>query len=148
MLALFAIFISWLVYGRKPLEAGQADPLQKALGIVFKGMNNKWWVDEIYDFLILTPYKRLAKFLSQTIDWNFWHDWFHDKGIRDNFNRFARFLADPVDLGVVDGVSKGLAKLAQGSASVLSLLQSGFVRNYALAVFMGVVAILGYLIIS
>ena len=145
LIAVAAIFVSWLLYGRKPLQAGQADPLTK-LGWLFKGMNAKWWVDETYQKLFLTPYEELAKFFSQTLDWTFWHDWFHEKGIRDNFKRFARFLADPVDMGLIDNISKGLARMAQGSASLLSSLQTGFVRNYALAVFTGVVVILGYLI--
>jgi NADH-quinone oxidoreductase subunit L len=147
IIALAAIFISWLVYGRKPLESGQEDPLSKALGPVFKGMNAKWWVDEFYQAVILTPYEKLAKFFSQTVDWNFWHDWFHEKGIRDNFQRLARFLAEPFDLGVIDKISALLARGAQGSGSLLSKLQTGFVRNYALAVFTGVVVILGYLIL-
>jgi len=147
IIALLAITLSWFIYGRKPLKAGQTDPLAKALGPVFKGMNAKWWVDELYQAVILTPYEKLAKFLSVTIDWNFWHDWFHEKGIRDNFKRLARFLADPVDLGIIDKISWALARMAQGSAGWLSKLQTGFVRNYALAVFVGVVAILGYLIV-
>jgi NADH-quinone oxidoreductase subunit L len=147
IIALLAIVISWFIYGRKPLKAGQTDPLAKALGPVFKGMNAKWWVDELYQAVILTPYEKLAKFLSETIDWNFWHDWFHEKGIRDNFKRLARFLADPVDMGIIDKISWALARMAQGSAGWLSKLQTGFVRNYALAVFVGVVAILGYLIV-
>jgi NADH-quinone oxidoreductase subunit L len=147
ILAVAAIIGSWLLYGRKPLKAGQTDPLAKALGPIFKGMNAKWWVDELYQAVILTPYEKLAKFLSQTIDWNFWHDWFHEKGIRDNFQRLARFLADPVDLGFIDRISHWLAQGAQGSGGWLSKLQTGYVRNYALAVFTGVVAILGYLIL-
>jgi NADH-quinone oxidoreductase subunit L len=147
IIALAAIVVSWLIYGRKPMKAGETDPLEKALGPVFKGMNAKWWVDELYQAIILTPYEKLAKFLSQSIDWNFWHDWFHDKGIRDNFNRLARFLANPVDLGFIDRISHWLAQGAQGSAGWLSKLQSGFVRNYALAVFTGVVVILGYLVL-
>lgn len=119
----------------------------KALGPIFKGMNAKWWVDELYQAIILTPYEKLAKFLSQTIDWSFWHDWFHEKGIRDNFQRLANFLANPIDLGVIDKISYLLAQGAQGSAGWLSKLQTGFVRNYALAVFTGVVVILGYLVL-
>jgi NADH-quinone oxidoreductase subunit L len=147
VLALVAITISWLIYGRKTLEKGEKDPLQRALGPVFTGMHNKWYIDEIYDFLIVRPYQWKARFLAETIDWKFWHDWFHDKGIADSFKRIARFLANPIDLGVIDGIANGLARLAQGSAAALSVLQTGFVRNYALAVFMGVVVILGYLII-
>ena len=146
VLALIAITVSWLIYGRKPLKAGEVDPLKKALGAVFTGMNNKWYVDEIYGFLILTPYQKLAAFLAHTIDWNFWHDWFHEKGIKDNFNRLAHFLANPVDLGIIDGIANGLASLTQRSAGFLSRLQTGFVRNYALSVFLGVVLILGYLV--
>ncbi|HSG25000.1 MAG TPA: NADH-quinone oxidoreductase subunit L [Anaerolineales bacterium] len=147
LIAVAAIFISWLVYGRKPLKSGQTDPLAKALGPIFKGMNAKWWVDELYQAVILTPYEKLAKFLSQTIDWSFWHDWFHEKGIRDNFQRLANFLANPIDMGVIDKISYLLAQGAQGSAGWLSKLQTGFVRNYALAVFTGVVVILGYLVL-
>ncbi|MGD8455842.1 MAG: NADH-quinone oxidoreductase subunit L [Anaerolineales bacterium] len=147
VLALVAITISWLIYGRKTLNAGEADPLQKALGFIFTGMNRKWYVDEIYDFLIVRPYQWLARFLAETVDWKFWHDWFHDKGIADSFKKVAHFLANPFDLGVIDGIANGLAKLVQNSAAALSVLQTGFVRNYALAVFMGVVVILGFLII-
>ena len=145
-LAFLAILISWALYGHMPLKAGQIDPLQKSLKFVFTGMHHKWYIDEIYDFLVLRPYQRLAKFLAETLDWTFWHDWFHNKVIRDNFRRLTHFLANPVDLGLIDGITNGLAKVAQESAGVLSVLQTGFIRNYALSVFMGVIVILGYLI--
>jgi len=76
----------------------------------------------------------------------FWHDWFHDSVLTDGFRAFARFLADPVDLGVIDGIANGLAKGTRRLAGRLSLLQTGFVRNYALMLFFGVVTMLGYLI--
>jgi NADH-quinone oxidoreductase subunit L len=145
-LALIAIFISWLIYGRKPLKSGETDPLAKAFGPLFKWMHNKWYIDEVYDFLILTPYQKLAGFLAQTLDWKIWHDWFHEKGIRDNFQRLTKFLANPIDLGIIDGISIGLAKLSKRSSEALSKLQTGFVRNYALSVLFGVVVIIGYLI--
>ena len=103
-------------------------------------------MDEIYDFLILRPYQKLAKFFAETLDWNIWHDWFHEKGIRDNFQKFTRFLADPIDLGVIDRIANGLASTVKNSGEILSRLQTGFIRNYALSVFFGVVVILGYLI--
>jgi NADH-quinone oxidoreductase subunit L len=51
-----------------------------------------------------------------------------------------------IDLGIIDGFANGLATVTQGLASRARRLQTGFVRNYALAVFVGVVVILGYLI--
>ncbi|UYN88885.1 MAG: NADH-quinone oxidoreductase subunit L [Anaerolineales bacterium] len=148
VLALIAIYVSWRLYGRKPLEAGEVDPLKQRLGFVFKGMENKWWVDELYDAAIIQPYRRLAAFLADVVDWRFWHDWVHDTLIGRGFSALARFLAEPVDMGVIDGISRGLAALARGLSRGLSLLQSGYVRNYALMVFFGVVLMIGYLVFS
>ncbi|MEI6288999.1 MAG: NADH-quinone oxidoreductase subunit L [Chloroflexota bacterium] len=147
-LALLAIFASWWLYLRKPMEAGQIDPLKKMLGPLFTGMENKWYIDEAYWFLIVDRYVDLARFLAQTVDWDFWHEWFHNSVVARGFVGLTRFLADPVDLGVVDKVSKVLADAVQGSANSLRKIQNGFVRSYALSVMLGVVAILGYLLLK
>jgi NADH-quinone oxidoreductase subunit L len=145
-LALLAIFLSWWLYLRKPLEAGQVDPLKKMLGPIFTGMENKWFVDEAYWFVFVERYVDLARFLAQTVDWDFWHEWFHNSVIARGFVGLTRFLADPVDLGVVDKVSKVLADAVQSSANSMRKIQNGFVRSYALSVMLGLVAILGYLL--
>ncbi|MBC8334630.1 MAG: NADH-quinone oxidoreductase subunit L [Anaerolineales bacterium] len=146
ILALVAIGISWLIYGRNPLKEGQPDPLKKPLGFLFTGMENKWFVDEGYKAVIITPFEKLAKFLSITLDWNFWHDWFHNSVIFAGFQSFARFLSDPVDMGIINAIADGLASLTQRSSEGLRRIQNGFVRSYALSVLLGVVAILGYLL--
>ena len=147
-LAVLAIFLAWLLYGRKPLEENQPDPLKKMFGPIFTGMNRKWFVDEIYEFLFISRYIDLAKFLSIKVDWDFWHDWFHDKVVAAAYRGGARILAGPIDLGIIDGISKWLAKFFQSLATQFRKLQTGYVRNYALAVFAGVVVILGYLILQ
>ncbi len=146
--ALLAIYLSWLLYQRKPLQAGQPDPLKKFLGPLFTGMENKWFIDEAYGFLFVDRYTDLAHFLAQKVDWDFWHEWFHDSLISRGFVVFARFLADPVDLGIIDGIANGLATVMQNSAASLCKIQNGFVRSYALSVLVGVVAILGYLLLK
>ncbi|MGC1379033.1 MAG: NADH-quinone oxidoreductase subunit L [Anaerolineales bacterium] len=148
VLALAAIGLSWLLYQRKPLEAGQPDPLKKWLGPVFTGMEHKWFVDEIYQFVFADRYDDLALFLAQTLDWDFWHNWLHDSVIARGFVGFARFLADPVDLGFVDRISYWLSDLIRNSSEALRRLQNGFVRSYALSVLVGVVVILGYLLLK
>ena len=147
-LAILAIFLAWLLYGRKPLNESQADPLKKILGPIFTGMNRKWYVDEIYEYLFINRYIDLAKFLSIKVDWDFWHDWFHDRVIGAAYRQGARILAGPIDLGIIDGISIGLAKFFQAAANRSRKLQTGYVRNYALAVFAGVVVLLGYLILG
>jgi NADH-quinone oxidoreductase subunit L len=59
----------------------------------------------------------------------------------------ARFLSGPFDLGVIDGIANGLGRVTVRFAGSLRMVQTGFVRNYALSVFLGVVIIIGYLIL-
>ena len=146
LLALLAIGLSWFLYGRKPLQVGQIDPLKKMLGPLFTAFENKYWMDEIYGALILKPYERLAQFLALKVDWDFWHDWLHDSVIARFFRWFTNFLANPIDLGIIDAISNGLANLTRRSSTALRRLQNGFVRSYALSVLLGVVLILGYLL--
>jgi NADH-quinone oxidoreductase subunit L len=148
VLALLAIFLSWLLYGRKPLAAGEKDPLKKMFGPVFAIFENKYWVDEGYWAVFVDRYIDLARFLAQTIDWRFWHDWVHESVIAKNFQRLTRFLADPVDLGFIDAIATGLANMTKRTSAGLRKIQNGFVRSYALSVLLGVVLILGYLLLK
>jgi len=115
--ALVGLFIAWYIYGKsQPLGRKGIDPLQRLLGPLFTGMEHKWWVDELYAAAIVRP-----------------------------FNGLSTFLAQPVDLGVIDGVSKGLASGVTWTAAKLRRLQTGFVRNYAFMVLVGVLVIMSYL---
>jgi NADH-quinone oxidoreductase subunit L len=147
LLALLAILLSWLIYGRKPLAAGQKDPLKKPLGFIFTGMENKWFVDEGYWAVFVDRYVDLARFLADVVDWRFWHDWFHDKVIAGTYNWLSRTLLDRhVDQQGIDAFFNGLGELIKRLSTGLRRLQNGFVRSYALAVLLGVVVILGYLV--
>ncbi len=148
VLALLAIALAWKLYGQKPLTKGQADPLKQRLGAIYRAWENKYWVDEAYEALILRPYQQLAKFLAEVVDWAFWHDWVHDTVIAGTFKAVTRFTAVSIDLRFIDGIANGLATGTQSLANRLRRLQTGFVRNYALSVFLGVVVILGYLILK
>ena len=149
VLALLAIFLSWLVYGRKPLETGQRDPLKKALGPLFTGMERKWYVDEGYRAVFVDRYVDIARFLADVIDWRFWHDWFHDKVIAGTYNFLSRKVLDLwVDQRGIDAFGNGLGNLTKQASAALRRIQNGFVRSYALTVLLGVVAILGYLLLK
>jgi NADH-quinone oxidoreductase subunit L len=154
-LALLAILIGWFFYGSRydskfmsvpPAKRGD-DPLRSILGPVFNVLNHKYWVDELYWVVILNPYISLSKFLADQVDWRFWHDWFHDQVIFNAFNRFSWFLSLKFDLGIIDGIANGIGDVTKRSAARLRQVQTGFVRNYALSIFLGVVIIIGYLIL-
>jgi NADH-quinone oxidoreductase subunit L len=146
-LALVAIFISWLIYGRNPLKAGQIDPLKKPLGFVFTGMENKWFVDEGYGVLIIKPFKWISQFLADVIDWRFWHDFVHDTVIAGTYNWISEVALNRyADQQGIDAFANALGDFTQWLSSVMRKVQNGFVRSYALSVLLGVVLILGYLI--
>jgi NADH-quinone oxidoreductase subunit L len=146
LLALIAIGLSYLVYGRKPLVAEQRDPLEAA-GPVFTFLNRKWYWDEFYYAVFVTSYNRLGAFLADVIDWEFWHDFVHDRIINAFYDGWAAILSEPIDMGIVDGAVNGIAELIGGSSRELRRVQTGYVRNYALAVALGVVVILIFLAI-
>jgi NADH-quinone oxidoreductase subunit L len=115
VLALLGLGLGWMIYSRKT-EKTFVDPLKKALGPLFTGMENKWWVDELYAAMILNPYKA-----------------------------FAQFMAEPVDLGVIDRIGGGLAAGTRAMAEGLRKLENGYIRSYGLLMLLGLAAILTWL---
>lgn len=149
VLALLALLAAWFIYGRNPLKTGQIDPLKRPLGALFTGMENKWFVDEIYQALILTPYTKISYFLADVIDWRFWHDWFHEKVIAGTYNWVSEIALNRyADQHGIDAFANGLGSVTQWLSAAARKVQNGFVRSYALSVLLGVVLILGYLILK
>jgi NADH-quinone oxidoreductase subunit L len=149
ILALLGIWISWLIYGRNPLKAGQPDPLKERLGPVFTGMENKWYVDELYQAIIITPFVKSSQFLADVIDWRFWHDWFHETVIVGTYNWVSHIVLNRyADQRGIDAFANGLATVTQWLSATMRKVQNGFVRSYALSVLLGVVLIVGYLILK
>jgi NADH-quinone oxidoreductase subunit L len=153
-LALIAILLAWYVYDRRykrmlelPPAKRPDDPLRATLGPVFRLLENKYWVDELYWAVILNPYIVASRFLADQVDWRFWHDWFHDRVITRSFNGLAQLLSVRIDLGVIDAIANWIGESTQRVAGRLRYIQTGSVRNYALSVFVGVIIILGYLIL-
>ncbi|MCZ2126786.1 MAG: NADH-quinone oxidoreductase subunit L [Anaerolineales bacterium] len=149
LLAVLALVVSWFLYGRNPLKEKQIDPLKKPLGWAFTGMENKWFVDELYRAVVIGPYERLAAFLADAVDWKFWHDFVHDTLIVGGFNGLTKTLLDRnVDQRGIDAFFNSWGAFAEWLSANLRKAQNGFIRTYALATLLGVVLILGYLILK
>ncbi|MBN1887714.1 MAG: NADH-quinone oxidoreductase subunit L [Thermoflexales bacterium] len=138
--------LGWLVYARPSSQGAREDPLRR-LGPAWKLLNSKYWVDELYALLIVNPFKTLAAYLADVVDGIFWHDWFHDELVAATFKRGAAFLSQPVDKGIIDAGFDGLGVLARRLAGLAGQFQSGYVRNYALWMFAGVVLIVVYMVL-
>ena len=79
------------------------------------------------------------------------HAWYFDSFISalvDGPGRLvAAWTAYVFDLKVIDGAVNGTANLVRGAGARLRHLQTGFVRNYALGVAAGTVAIFAFVIL-
>jgi NADH-quinone oxidoreductase subunit L len=118
-IALGGIGYAWLLYGRKEYNRHQPDPLRKWIGPLFLVFEKRWWIDEIYDFFLLTPFKDIAA-----------------------------IMARPVDEGLIDGAVNGSGRLTSRVSGALRKLNNGMVRAYAFFVLVGLAAILGVLILK
>ena len=53
VVSLGGLYLGWLVY--RKVAAGEADPLQKPLGAIYTLLKNKYYFDELYNFLFVRP---------------------------------------------------------------------------------------------
>jgi NADH-quinone oxidoreductase subunit L len=94
----------------------RADAVAAAMPGPYRLLLNKYYVDELYDTVIVQPIKRI----STVALWR------------------------GVDAGVIDGAVNGTGALVRGGSSILRRVQTGSMRAYAASLFLGVVVILGY----
>jgi NADH-quinone oxidoreductase subunit L len=144
-LALLALFLSvGLVYRKRPQTAVERDPLQGT---------PIWWfailpLNTLYMRVFVPIFNWLAWVLAEKLDWDLWHNVFHDEIIRNGFVSIADVSNRGIDAGVIDGLVNGSGRLASWLADRIRASQTGYVRNYALGVFIGVVALVLYFILS
>jgi NADH-quinone oxidoreductase subunit L len=93
-----------------------AESMRRRFSGVHQVLTNKYYVDELYDAALVQPVKQLSIL-------GLWRG---------------------VDTGVIDAAVNGVGSSVQGSSSALRRVQTGSMRVYAAALFLGVVAILGY----
>jgi len=75
----------------------------------------------------------------------YWDD-FYDLVIGRPSQRLAAFLAWVVDARVIDGAVNGAAQLVKVTGSASRKLQTGYVRNYALGIALGLAAIIVFML--
>ena len=112
VIALVGITIAYMLYIVNP-------EIPRKFTNAFPGLHravyNKWYIDELYDFIFINPCKALGRFL-----------W---KGF---------------DVVVIDGIVNGVAQAVMGVGGVIRYMQTGQIHNYAWTMAVGVVVIIGY----
>ena len=110
-LALVTVLVSFQFLRRRNVKAANEDTELSGFSRI---LYNKWYVDEIYDHLIVQPLIRSSRFCWRVID-----------------------------TGVIDGVVNGLGWVARGLGFVVSMFQTGTVNMYAFVLTVGALIILG-----
>jgi NADH-quinone oxidoreductase subunit L len=112
IVAALGISVAYFFYVRSPQAA---EKLKK--NFLYTLLLNKYYVDEIYQALIVSPIVAGSRWVWQKFD-----------------------------LGIIDGAVNGSAKVVEKLAKAGRQLQTGYVRQYAMAVVFGVVLMLAYLV--
>ena len=81
---------------------------------IYQFLYDKWRIDEFYDRTIVQPLKQ-----------------------------FAMVCWRVIDVGIIDGTVNGVAGIVDGASARLRTVQTGLVANYALAIALGMVVIIG-----
>jgi NADH-quinone oxidoreductase subunit L len=109
------LFVAYLFYIRYTELPGR---LAAGLPGIYRLLVGKYYVDELYDAVLVRPAVRGADFVYEHFD-----------------------------LPVIDGALNGSAAAANAAGAGLSRLQTGFVKDYALAFLAGVVVFLGLMLL-
>jgi len=108
-----AVLLACVSYGRARKVPERLSSI--AGGGPYRVLLNKYYVDEIYDFLVVRPFTLISDCLA----------WFFDPR-------------------VIDGAVNGIAQSARGLSSFWSGMQTGNVQHYLVGFLIGTLALLAY----
>ena len=109
LVALAGIYLAWLMYGARTLAP---EKVSAAFGPVYQVLYHKYWLDELYEGVIV---RGLVLGLAKLLRW--------------------------FDVTVVDGAVNGVGALTRGAGRSLRQVQTGRLQNYGWAMYAGAVVI-------
>ncbi|MDP5172672.1 MAG: NADH-quinone oxidoreductase subunit L [Bacteroidia bacterium] len=115
LLAIGAVFFTRNLYRKHGLAADAK--VKKAFGGLFRVMEGKFFLDELYNAILIKPFMSIG---NRALSW--------------------------FDNNIVDGAVNGSGTVVANIGESFRKLQSGLISNYLLIITTGVVAMLGYLI--
>jgi NADH-quinone oxidoreductase subunit L len=127
--ALGGLFLGWWIYGRKPLKAGEPDPLVKPLGSLYPLLKNKYYFDELYQMVFIRPSQVISRLTSEWIDRGI------IDGILHGIARVFTWLGDllkVLNLWLIDGFGDGIPQAVGKLGERLRFLQTGSIQQYLL----------------
>jgi NADH-quinone oxidoreductase subunit L len=117
-LGLLGIFIAYSIWGKAEGEVAQR--VQARLPFLQKLFVNKWYFDELIDFVVVRPFSWVGRFGQQT---------------------FERVVVNGTLVG-------GTSSVVRAGSAAVRALQSGFLRAYAALLLVGAGAVILYFLIQ
>lgn len=143
VVALGGLALGWWMY--RGVRAGAADPLEAPLGPLHTLLKNKYYFDELYDFLFVRP----ARWVSEELV-SAWVD----RGIIDGtlhaIGRVALRVGDAfrewIDVPIVNGSADLTAAIVQRLGREGRVIQTGKVQQYLVITMIVVFAVMGVML--
>ncbi len=141
LVSLGGLGLAWLVYGRRPLAAGQVDPVKRALGPIWTVLNRKYYFDEIYQAIFIGPAVAIAQFFAR-----------FDRGVIDGIvngiGRAWRWIANALrsflDEPIIDGLVNGVGVVTGWLGGAVRRIQTGQGQSYLLFAVLTILLVLGF----
>jgi NADH-quinone oxidoreductase subunit L len=133
IVALGGLGLGYLMYGRRPLKAGEVDPMVRILGTpIYNTLKNKYYFDELYVILFVKP----SQWFSRNVAYEFL-----DRGVIDGFlhllARVFTWLGDlfkVMNTWLIDGILDGVPEVVGRFGVWFRRIQTGRVQQYLLLV--------------
>jgi len=137
IVALGGLALGWFVY--RHIKAGQQDPTEKALGSVYTVLKNKYYFDELYDFLFVRPAYWIATtftslWMDRTVIDGILHWFAYITGVIGNFFR------DVIDKPIVNGFGDWMGESTKKLGGVFRTIQTGRVQQYMILALVSIAA--------
>ncbi|MFQ5769380.1 MAG: NADH-quinone oxidoreductase subunit L, partial [bacterium] len=116
LIAFLGIGFAYLFYVSHPAMSNE---LALKMKRIYTLLYHKWYVDELYDILIVRP----INFVSDVVFWRW------------------------LDIKIIDGLINNVAVFMGKCSDLLRRVETGIVQNYALSIVLGVVLLIGYFLI-
>ncbi|GMR10862.1 MAG: NADH-quinone oxidoreductase subunit L [Anaerolineae bacterium] len=139
--ALGGLLIGYLMYRR--LEAGAPDPLAR-LGRVYVWIQDKFYFDELYDFLFVRPAYWFAEtFVYRGIDRRVIDGFLH--WVAGLAGRLGGFLRNKIDLPIINGTADLVGEGVKTASHEGRVIQTGRIQTYLVVGIIFTGALLSYI---
>jgi NADH-quinone oxidoreductase subunit L len=113
--ALVAMYVAFRLFSRQREKAAE---LRDRVAVAYRVLANKYYIDELYDWLIVNP----IRWCSDKVLWRI------------------------VDARIIDGAVNAAGYSTRNIGGALRLVQNGIVENYAVGIALGTIIIIWYLV--